>query len=242
MSSKEAKEKAKANALLESFDTLASHLSTTFTALSTALTLGSQSSQTPLHTAHMSVVLGSSLSSSGKASSATVLVIDGLVGRVWGQRRTPRTTDKDESDDESSEDEAGEEDNADSESDEEEIKAEQSEEPPDSDEEEEEEEDEDEEESEEDENDTGYLDAQRQRQLQETMRAADKLLLRALVGGGGGREVVVEEELGQCHLPRITSLLTTPSPNASTYPPPRSPQVQTRRLDAKAEPQAGAGG
>ncbi|KIY64212.1 hypothetical protein CYLTODRAFT_446136 [Cylindrobasidium torrendii FP15055 ss-10] len=208
--SKEAKEKAKANALLESFDILGSHLSTTFTALSTAMALGAQNEQNPLHTAHMSVVLGSSLTSSGKTGSSTVLVIDGLVGRIWGQRRTPRTVEEDESDEERSEDEEGEEEGGDSEGDEDneeqEVGEEQSEEPPDSDEEEEEDEDEEDEEEDEDsevdENDTGYLEAQRQRHLQDTMRTADKLLLRALVGGSGGREIVVEEELAptQAHI------------------------------------------
>ncbi|KAF7318181.1 hypothetical protein HMN09_00326300 [Mycena chlorophos] len=101
--------------LLASFDTLASHLDTTFTALSTAMALCRRDAQVDWEQAEredggcraqMAILVGPSIA----APKAKVLfVVDGLAAKVWGER--------DDSDDEDEEEES--EDGSDEESDEE---------------------------------------------------------------------------------------------------------------------------
>jgi hypothetical protein len=110
--------------LLDAVDTLACHLLTTFTALSTALALNTskypqtEDRKTPKARADVAVVLGPSV---GSARARVLLSVDGLEVKVWGQRDYDQ--EEAESDEESGEEE------------EEESEDERDAEPPDSDEE-----------------------------------------------------------------------------------------------------------
>ncbi|KAF8164743.1 hypothetical protein B0H34DRAFT_793205 [Crassisporium funariophilum] len=69
--------------LLASYDTLTSHLDTTFTALSTALARCSSESGTNLTQAYLAILVGPSV---GSAKSKVLLGIDGFEKRIWGSR------------------------------------------------------------------------------------------------------------------------------------------------------------
>jgi hypothetical protein len=72
--------------LLNSFDTLASHLNTTFTALSTAFALCSETSKEDTRAsgcAYLAVVLGPT---PGSARSRVMVGVDALEAKVWGER------------------------------------------------------------------------------------------------------------------------------------------------------------
>lgn len=69
--------------LLNSFDTLASHFNTTFTALSTAFALRSETSREDAGRAYLAVVLGPT---PGSARSRVMVGVDALEARVWGER------------------------------------------------------------------------------------------------------------------------------------------------------------
>ncbi|KAK0490243.1 hypothetical protein IW261DRAFT_1353316 [Armillaria novae-zelandiae] len=90
--------------LLDSFDTLLSHLGTTFTALSTAFALSfSQEEQTKTirtSRAYMAILVGPSI---GSAKSKVMLAVDGLEAKVWGQRDDIHLEDESGSDDDGSE-------------------------------------------------------------------------------------------------------------------------------------------
>ncbi|KAH7922880.1 hypothetical protein BV22DRAFT_1016464 [Leucogyrophana mollusca] len=79
----------KRHELLNSFDTLVSHLNTTFTALSTALALRNQSSEAKegdtLKAApvYLAIVLGPTI---GAAKSRVMIGIHGLETKIWGER------------------------------------------------------------------------------------------------------------------------------------------------------------
>ncbi|KAG7441606.1 uncharacterized protein BT62DRAFT_936919 [Guyanagaster necrorhizus] len=97
--------------LLDSFDTLLSHLGTTFTALSTAFarSLPQEERSKTMHTnrAYMAILMGPSI---GSAKSKVMLAVDGLEAKVWGQRDDIRLADESgnsESDDDRSDDEGG---------------------------------------------------------------------------------------------------------------------------------------
>ncbi|KAK0463141.1 uncharacterized protein EV420DRAFT_1232451, partial [Desarmillaria tabescens] len=81
--------------LLDSFDTLLSHLGTTFTALSTAFARCFPQEQRPgtVHTsrAYMAILMGPSI---GSAKSKVMLAVDGLEAKVWGQRDDLRLEDE----------------------------------------------------------------------------------------------------------------------------------------------------
>ena len=66
---------------LASFDTIASHMDTTFSALSTALSRCSSHKDSKFTRAYLAILLGPSL---GSAKSKVVLGIDGLEKRIWG--------------------------------------------------------------------------------------------------------------------------------------------------------------
>ncbi|KAJ4485658.1 hypothetical protein J3R30DRAFT_1388299 [Lentinula aciculospora] len=104
--------------LIESFDTLSSHLDTTFTALSTAFARCSPSDAVPSKTgdakqrsgnqAYMAILVGPSI---GTAKSKVIFAVDGLETKIWGVRDDlPRKADvqgeeSDDSDLEESDDE-----------------------------------------------------------------------------------------------------------------------------------------
>ncbi|KAK0227119.1 hypothetical protein EDD85DRAFT_729854, partial [Armillaria nabsnona] len=95
--------------LLDSFDTLLSHLGTTFTALSTAFARSfpqeGRSETMRTSRAYLAILVGPSI---GSAKSKVMLAVDGLEAKVWGQRDDIRLEDEsgssendvDESDDE----------------------------------------------------------------------------------------------------------------------------------------------
>ncbi|KAF7331482.1 hypothetical protein MKEN_00027000 [Mycena kentingensis (nom. inval.)] len=92
------------NELLSSFDTLSSHLDTTFSALSTALALSRRNqAQADASTcrAELAILVGPSIAS---AKARVVFVVDGLALRVWGERDDADEEDSDE-DSEGSEEE-----------------------------------------------------------------------------------------------------------------------------------------
>ncbi|KAF8959404.1 hypothetical protein BDZ97DRAFT_1667258, partial [Flammula alnicola] len=94
--------------LLASYDTISSHLDTTFSALSTAIARCSGQSGQNVAQAHVAILVGPSL---GSAKSKVMLGIDGLEKRIWGTREeafSQHQGDK-ESDDEEEEEEEGEE-------------------------------------------------------------------------------------------------------------------------------------
>ncbi|KAJ6544228.1 hypothetical protein B0H19DRAFT_1076366 [Mycena capillaripes] len=73
--------------LLAAFDTLNSHLNTTFSALSTAFALAAAGSgdARPLVTrrAYLAILVGPSI---GSAKTKVMFAVDGLVAKVWGER------------------------------------------------------------------------------------------------------------------------------------------------------------
>lgn len=96
--------------LLASFDTLSSHLDTTFSGLLTALARCSGYSNSYLAQAHLAILVGPSI---GSAKSKVILGIDGLEPSIWGMREDISATveQKDEdSDEEEGEDEESDED------------------------------------------------------------------------------------------------------------------------------------
>ncbi|KAK0231595.1 hypothetical protein IW262DRAFT_1345206 [Armillaria fumosa] len=92
--------------LLDSFDTLLSHLGTAFTALSTAfaLSFSQEERSKSMHTsrAYMAILVGPSI---GSAKSKVMLAVDGLEAKVWGQRDDIRLEDESGSDDDGGENE-----------------------------------------------------------------------------------------------------------------------------------------
>ncbi|KAJ7165597.1 hypothetical protein C8R43DRAFT_1104199 [Mycena crocata] len=92
--------------LLASFDTLSSHLTTTFSALSTAFALTTNldpKTKRPTRRAYLAILVGPSI---GSAKTRVMFAVDGLVAKVWGERDdVPEFHDSDSSDeDESAED------------------------------------------------------------------------------------------------------------------------------------------
>lgn len=67
--------------LLASFDTISSHLDTTFSALSTALARCTNNQGHKLVQAHLAILVGPSI---GTAKSKLIVGIDGLEARIWG--------------------------------------------------------------------------------------------------------------------------------------------------------------
>ncbi|KAF8905770.1 hypothetical protein CPB84DRAFT_1676317 [Gymnopilus junonius] len=94
--------------LLSSFDTISSHLDTTFSALSTALARASDSGRSKLAQAHLAVLVGPSITS---AKSKVILGIDGLEPTIWGNTEDALQLQEntEESEEEEDEDEADEE-------------------------------------------------------------------------------------------------------------------------------------
>ncbi|PBK72128.1 hypothetical protein ARMSODRAFT_932465 [Armillaria solidipes] len=92
--------------LLDSFDTLLSHLGTTFTALSTAFarSFPQEERSKTVHTsrAYMAILVGPSI---GSAKSKVMLAVDGLEAKVWGQRDDMCLEDESGSDNNGSENE-----------------------------------------------------------------------------------------------------------------------------------------
>ena len=66
---------------LTTFDTIASNMDTTFSALSTALSRCSNNKDSTITRAYLAIFLGPSL---GSAKSKVILGIDGLEKRIWG--------------------------------------------------------------------------------------------------------------------------------------------------------------
>ncbi|KAK0448186.1 hypothetical protein EV421DRAFT_116223 [Armillaria borealis] len=81
--------------LLDSFDTLLSHLGTTFTALSTAFARSfpqeGRSKTMRTSRAYLAILVGPSI---GSAKSKVMLAVDGLEAKVWGQRDDIRLEDE----------------------------------------------------------------------------------------------------------------------------------------------------
>ncbi|KIM42718.1 hypothetical protein M413DRAFT_444388 [Hebeloma cylindrosporum] len=102
-SSRASKQRAE---LLASFDTISSHLDTTFSALSTALARCTNNQGRKLAQAHFAILVGPSI---GTAKSKLIVGIDGLEARIWGSESGSTLSGADESDeeeaDESQEDE-----------------------------------------------------------------------------------------------------------------------------------------
>ncbi|KAJ7618471.1 hypothetical protein FB45DRAFT_931722 [Roridomyces roridus] len=98
--------------LLASFDTLSSHLGTTFSALSTAFALTTRSTSTttpvvqPTRRAYLAIVVGPSI---GSAKTRVMFAVDGLVARVWGERDDLPAPDSESSDEEDSDEDGDEE-------------------------------------------------------------------------------------------------------------------------------------
>ncbi|KAJ6473217.1 hypothetical protein C8R45DRAFT_835365 [Mycena sanguinolenta] len=80
--------------LLASFDTLCSHLNTTFTALSTALALATGSGPRPTRQAYVAILVGPSI---GSAKTKVMFAVDGLATKVWGERDDSENDDEDTS-------------------------------------------------------------------------------------------------------------------------------------------------
>jgi len=74
---------------LATFDTMESHMETTFSALSTALSLCSNHKESTITRAYLAIFLGPSL---GSAKSKVILGIDGLEKRIWGNHANVSTT------------------------------------------------------------------------------------------------------------------------------------------------------
>lgn len=81
--------------LLSSFDTLASHLVTTFSALSTALATCSTSESIKTSRVYMAILVGPSL---GTAKSKVIYGVDNFATRVWGTRNDQLDGDEDDGD------------------------------------------------------------------------------------------------------------------------------------------------
>ncbi|KDR74289.1 hypothetical protein GALMADRAFT_250076 [Galerina marginata CBS 339.88] len=189
--------------LLASFDTVSSHLDTTFTALSTALARCSDGSNSKVAQAHLAILIGPSL---GSAKSKVILGIDGLEPGVWGRTKdiSSAKQQKDEDSDEGDGHSAGE-DIESSDGDEEG--------PEDSDEEyedEEEEEGEEEDDDEEDEEEETYTDDDRlsspppyisHAEEQKFLQHADRLLSRTLAAADAeGNGITSELAPTQTHI------------------------------------------
>ena len=88
--------------LLSSFDTISSHLETTFTALSTALARGVNRTNSASAQAHLAVLVGPSITS---AKSKVIRGIDGLELKIWGtlDPAVPKQDDDSQSDDDGEE-------------------------------------------------------------------------------------------------------------------------------------------
>ena len=74
---------------LANFDTISSHMDTTFSALSTALSRCSNYKDSTISRAYLAIFLGPSL---GSAKSRVVLGIDGLEKRIWGNHANISST------------------------------------------------------------------------------------------------------------------------------------------------------
>ncbi|KAF8173807.1 hypothetical protein K438DRAFT_1850056 [Mycena galopus ATCC 62051] len=87
--------------LLASFDTLCSHLNTSFTALSTAFALATTGpGPRPTRRAYLAVLVGPSI---GSAKAKVMFAVDGLATKVWGERDDLREELSDDESDESDE-------------------------------------------------------------------------------------------------------------------------------------------
>ncbi|KAJ7755171.1 hypothetical protein B0H16DRAFT_1541304 [Mycena metata] len=96
--------------LLSSFDTLSSHLNTTFTALSTAFALvasGSGPASSPTRRAYLAILIGPSI---GSAKTRVMFAVDGLVAKVWGERDDAVERESDDEEGGESDEDEGEED------------------------------------------------------------------------------------------------------------------------------------
>ena len=76
--------------LLNSFDTLSSHLETTFSALSTALARSRSNPEFPLAQVYLAFLVGPGIRT---AKARVILGIDGLEKRIWGSREESRPSD-----------------------------------------------------------------------------------------------------------------------------------------------------
>jgi hypothetical protein len=103
--------------LLQSFDTLTSHLNTTFTALSTALArrssktdhLTDSKSHRDRERAYLAILVGPS---TGSARSKVIYAVDGLETKVWGVRHDVIDLEEGEEDDEQPSDSDSEDENS----------------------------------------------------------------------------------------------------------------------------------
>ncbi|KAJ7886159.1 hypothetical protein B0H14DRAFT_2697869 [Mycena olivaceomarginata] len=82
--------------LLASFDTLCSHLNTSFSSLSTALARVNGPGPRPTRRAYLAILVGPSI---GSAKTKVMFAVDGLVTKVWGERDDVEEESDDESDD-----------------------------------------------------------------------------------------------------------------------------------------------
>ncbi|KAJ6579576.1 hypothetical protein DFH09DRAFT_1146945 [Mycena vulgaris] len=90
--------------LLASFDTLSSHLNTTFSALSTAFALTGNADvkvNRPSRRAYLAILVGPSI---GSAKTRVMFAVDGLVTKIWGERDDVPDDDSDSSDGDEEED------------------------------------------------------------------------------------------------------------------------------------------
>lgn len=97
---------------MASYDTISSHLDTTFSALATALARcsvpGTHDNQSTLTQAHVAILVGPSM---GSAKARVIMGIDGLEQKIWGVRNVAaRSENTCESSDEDGEEQDGEED------------------------------------------------------------------------------------------------------------------------------------
>ncbi|KAJ6615531.1 hypothetical protein B0H10DRAFT_2040881 [Mycena sp. CBHHK59/15] len=84
--------------LLASFDTLSSHLDTTFTALSTAFARTSDlqvdlKPDRPTRRAYLAILVGPSI---GSAKTKVIFAVDGMAVKIWGERDDDDSSDEDE--------------------------------------------------------------------------------------------------------------------------------------------------
>lgn len=82
--------------MLNSFDTLSSHLETTFSALSTALARSRSKRDFPLAQAYLAFLVGPGIRT---AKARVILGIDSIEKRIWGSRDNSRPSDNERSDD-----------------------------------------------------------------------------------------------------------------------------------------------
>ncbi|KAJ7476945.1 hypothetical protein B0H11DRAFT_2031342 [Mycena galericulata] len=95
--------------LLASYDTLSSHLGTTFSALSTAFALTASPDakiNRPTRRAYLAILVGPSI---GSAKTKVMFAVDGLVAKIWGERDDLSDSDSARSDEEESDEEEEEE-------------------------------------------------------------------------------------------------------------------------------------